>query len=58
MYSINPFIFIRNKRCVIFSEGIFALEKSRDMSLEGYAAHPVGYNSPLQIVMAVWRTLF
>jgi hypothetical protein len=23
------------------------------MSSEGYAAHPVGYNSPLQIIMAV-----
>ncbi len=26
------------------------------MSSEGNAAHPVGYNSPLQIVMAIYHT--
>jgi hypothetical protein len=43
----NPFIFIRNKR--------------RSMSSEGCAAHPVGllgYIAALQIVMATWRTFF
>ena len=30
----------------------------RDISAEGCAAHPVGYNSQLQIVMAPWRTFF
>jgi hypothetical protein len=33
------------------SEGFSAL----DISSEGCATHPVGYNSPLQEVMAVWR---
>ncbi len=28
------------------------------MASEGCAAHPVGYNSPLQIEIAVWRTFF
>jgi hypothetical protein len=31
-------------------------KKHRDMSSDGCAAHPVTYNSPLQIVMAIWRT--
>ncbi len=31
--------------------------KRRDMLSEGYAVHPVGCDSPLQIVMEVWRTL-
>jgi hypothetical protein len=28
------------------------------MFSEGNAAHPVGCDSPLQIVLAVWRTFF
>jgi hypothetical protein len=39
------------------SEGFSALEKNaRDISSEGCAAHPVEYNSPLQIKMDIWRT--
>jgi hypothetical protein len=54
----NPFIFIRNKSRVMFSEGFSAVEKKRiDMSSEGCAAHSVGYRSPLKIVMAV-RQIF
>ncbi len=34
------------------------MKKRRDMSSEGCAAHPVGYNSPLQIKMAIWRPFF
>jgi hypothetical protein len=37
------------------SEGFSALEKN-DMFSEGNAAPPVGSDSPLQIVMAVWLT--
>jgi hypothetical protein len=38
------------------SEGFSALEKKHlEISTEGCTAHPVGYNSPLQIVMAVRR---
>jgi hypothetical protein len=41
------------------SEGFSALEKERrDMSSEGCAAHPVGYNRPLQIGMVVWPFFF
>jgi len=41
------------------SEGFFALEKKcRDMSSEGCADHPVWYNSPLQIKMAIWQNFF
>ncbi len=44
----------KNIRRVISSEGFSALDKKhrRGMSSEGCAAHPVGYNSPLQIKMA------
>ncbi len=38
---LNPLISIKNKR--------------RDISSEGYAAHPVRYNSSLPIIMADWR---
>jgi hypothetical protein len=41
---LNPLISIKNKR--------------RDISSEGYAAHPVRYNSPLQIIMADWRFFY
>jgi hypothetical protein len=34
------------------------LKKLRDMSSKGYAAYPVGYNSPLKIKMAIWRPFF
>jgi hypothetical protein len=41
------------------SEGFSALgRKCRDMSSEGCAAHPVGYNNPLQINMVIWRSFF
>jgi hypothetical protein len=41
------------------SEGLSALgTKRRDMSSEGYPAHPVGCKSPLHVKMAVWRTFF
>jgi hypothetical protein len=42
--NINPFIFIRNKH--------------RDISSEGYAAHPVRYKNQLQIKMAVRNIFF
>jgi hypothetical protein len=54
-----PFLFIKNKRLIISSEGFFGLvKKNRDMFSEGNAAHPVRCDSPLQIVMAVWRIYF
>ncbi len=28
------------------------------MSSEGCAAHPVGYNSPLQTKLAIWRIFY
>ncbi len=41
------------------SEGFFDLEKKRhDVFSQANAARPVGCDSPLQIVMAVWRTFF
>jgi hypothetical protein len=55
-YRINPFIFIKNKRSVVSSEGFLALEKRCDVFSEGDAVHPVRCDSPLQIVMAVWCT--
>jgi hypothetical protein len=41
------------------SEGFSALENTlrRDMFSEGNAAHPVGCDSPLQIVMAISSTI-
>jgi hypothetical protein len=51
----NPFLFIKNKRLLTSSEGFSTLEKCPDMLSEGNAAHPVGCDSPVQIVMAVWR---
>jgi hypothetical protein len=38
------------------SEGFSPLKKRRDMFSEGNVAHPVRCDSPLEIVMAVWRT--
>jgi hypothetical protein len=51
--GLYPFLFIKNKQLFISSEGFSAL-----MFSEGNAALPVWCDSPLQIVMAVWRTLF
>jgi hypothetical protein len=52
----NPFLFIKYKRLFISSQGFSTLEKKHpDMSSKGNAAHPVGFDSPWQIVMAVWR---
>ncbi len=46
--SFNPFLFIKNIRLFISSEGFS----------EGNAADPVGRDSPLKLVMAVWGTFF
>ncbi len=46
--SFNLFLFIKNKPLFISSEGFS----------EGNAADPVGCDSPLQLVMAVWHTFF
>ncbi len=35
-----------------------SLKKHRDVLSEGNAAHPVGFDSLLQIVMAVWCPFF
>jgi len=52
---INPFLFIKNKRLFISSEGFSTLEKKRpDILSEGNAALPVRCDIPLQIVMAFW----
>jgi hypothetical protein len=47
---INPFKFIKNKQLVFPP-----LKKNCYMFSEGNAAHPVGCDSPLQIVMVIWR---
>ncbi len=58
-HSFNPFLFIKNKRLFMSSEGFFDLEKKcHDVFSQANAARPVGCDSPLQIVMAVWRTFF
>ncbi len=58
----NPFIFTKNKRHVMSSEGFSALEKNDVIFLfiflEDNVAHPVQCDSPLQIVMAILRTFF
>ncbi len=55
-YDINPSLFIKNKWLFISSEGFSTLEKKRpDMLSEDNAALPVRCDSPLQIVMSVWR---
>jgi hypothetical protein len=54
--SVNSFLFIKNKQLFISSEGFSALEKNAVMFSEDNAAHPVGCDNPLQIVMAVWHT--
>ncbi len=40
----------------IFRGFLHTLKKCCDMFAEANAAHPVGCDSPLQIVMAVWHT--
>jgi hypothetical protein len=59
---INPFLFIKNKQLFLSSEGFSVLQKRQDMFSEGYAAqfsaHPVRCDSPLQVVMVVWRIFF
>ncbi len=53
---LNPFLFIKNKWLFISSEGFSTLwKKCPDILSEGNAALTVGCDSPLQIVMAVWR---
>jgi hypothetical protein len=48
---------IKYKWLAISSEGFSTLEKNRcDMFSEGNAAHPIGCDSQLKIVMAVWHT--
>ncbi len=51
----SHFLFIKNKRLFISSEGFSTLEKSPGMLSDGNAAHPVRFDSPLLIVMSVWR---
>jgi hypothetical protein len=55
--QINPLLFIKNEHLLLSSESFSTLEKKAQKSCvsEGNAAHPVGSDSPLQIVMAVWR---
>jgi hypothetical protein len=56
-HKINPFLVIKNKQIFISSEGFSALEKKwHVMFSEGNAAQPVGCDSPLQIIKAVWDT--
>ncbi len=38
--------------CYVLRGFLYLRWKCRDMSSEGNAAHPVGYNSPLHIKMA------
>jgi hypothetical protein len=55
--QISPFIFIRNKRNVISSEGFSALEKRAVICLQRGVLHiQSGITALLKIVMAVWRT--
>jgi hypothetical protein len=57
IYMINPFIFIKNKHRVMSSEGFSVLKKCCHMFSARNAAQPVGCDSPLQIILTVWRTL-
>ncbi len=57
IYVINPFLFIKNKSLILSSSP--PLKKTLWYVFSGHwaiAAHPVGYDSPLQIVVVVWRT--
>jgi hypothetical protein len=59
MGNINPLIFITNNRAYfVLRRFLWPWKKCRDMSSEGYPAHPVGCNRQLKIKMAVWRTFF
>ncbi len=53
--AFDPFLFIKNKPIYIIRGFLLSWEKSHDILSEGNAAHPVGCDSPLQIVMAVWH---
>jgi hypothetical protein len=55
--QINPFFFIKNEHLLLSSDSFSTLEKKAQKCYvsEGNAAHPVGSDSPLPIVMAVWR---
>jgi hypothetical protein len=55
VFFLNPFLFIKSKRLFIISES-FSVKKRPNMFSEGNAAHPVGFDSQSQIVMAVWHT--
>ncbi len=57
MGKLNPFLIHKNIPLFISSEGVSALEKNALICfLEGNAAHLVGLEILLQIVMAVWHT--
>jgi hypothetical protein len=46
-------------KAVLYAQMISLLLKKRcDIFSEGNAAHPVEYNSPLQIKMAIWSPFF
>jgi hypothetical protein len=51
--ELNHFLSIKNNQLFISPEGLSTLRP--DMLSEGNAAHTVGCDSRLQIVMAVWR---
>ena len=54
---LSPFLFIKNKRLFISSEGFPTLEKNALICYQRamLPIHAVGCDRPLQIVMAVWR---
>ncbi len=60
MIFFNSFLFIKKNRLhIYFIRGFLHPWKKRpDMLSEGNAAHLVGCDSPLQIVMAVWHPFF
>ncbi len=52
-------LFVYKKTAIYIFRGFLRpCKKCRKMFSEGNAVHPVGYDSLLQIVMAVWRTFF
>ncbi len=56
---VNPFVFIRNRRSVIYQRVSLPLKKRPlCVSRESCAVHPDKYIRPLQIVLAVLRTFF
>ena len=52
--NLNPFICHKEKMSIYIFRG-FLHPWHRDMFSDGNAAHPIGCDSPLQPVMAVWR---